>query len=925
MLRQRTALTAPLVAAVGAWIALALLAYLSVHIASNALKREVSRRVTGTATIGARLIRSDLDGLTEVVQGYAYRHSLQAALERERGGGEADRAITAQLRQLRAARPGIATTFIATPNGRLLAIDPATPSIVGKNFSFRDWYRGVQQTGAPYISRAYVSQATGRPAVVAAAVPIRADGREIGILVAAYRINHFQQLVDGLALDDGVRLLVVDAHGVLLAKPGKHGGLISVARDPRAAKALTTDGAQTIRTRAGSQLFAREQVPGVGWSVASWVPVKNAYAGIGPLRTTVVAIALGLALVLTAGAAMLARSLRRRQRVDAELIRQNAIIRAVLDSVQEAIMLVADDGEVQLSNSRMRHLRGEILPFDSTAEHPAGEVLAEPDRYAADRRLEAADADLQLVNEYELAESRRRFLRYSAPVADDRGRRLGRIVTVREVTAEREAAQLKSDLVATVSHELRTPLTGVLGFAELLQQPDLDGDTRDRYTSIIYAEASRLTRLINDFLDLQRIEERGLTLDLRPFDLRSLIREVAETLSAGQDSHAIRLDLSDGPIEVTADVERLAQVLTNLLSNAIKYSPGQAGIHVTAAVEGGAARVSVRDDGIGIAPEHHPDLFTKFFRVDSSDTRTIGGTGLGLALARDIIDAHGGRMGLESTPGQGSTFWFELPQGRVADQGSKPRVLVVEDDRGAAALLATLLGDAFDVEISSTGAAALEQARRGRPDVICLDIGLPGALTGWQVLSRLKTDSGTAHIPIIVCTGSHDSRRAAALGAADFLTKPFNRDSLLAAIQKLVSISSAEILVVDDEPTVRSLVAAALTGEGYEIREAADGKEALESIAAGRPDAVVLDLLMPNIDGFGVLQHLHETPGLRDLPVLVLTAHQITKEEQRILDERTIATLQKSVYSAAELRRLLEQALGNRPLDSTTQNIPLTV
>jgi signal transduction histidine kinase/DNA-binding response OmpR family regulator len=919
-LSRRASLRVPVAAAFGAWVALGLLAYLSIHLSTNALKREVDHRVASTSTIGARLIRTDLDGLKQVAQAYASRPSLRAAVEKVQEGRNTDQAITAQLRELRSLRPGIATTFVATAQGRLIAIDPATPSIVGRNFSFRDWYRGVQRTGKPYVSRAYVSQATGRPPVVAAAVPIKEGGREVGILVAAYRISHFQQLVDAMAVDDGIRLLVIDSHGVLLAEPGNHTGLIRLTSNPQAVKAFSDhQGAQTLDTGAGTELVAVRQVPAVGWWVASWVPTKNAYSGVGAIRAAVIALALALALGLAAGAAVLARSLRRRERAEAELARQHAITQAVLNSSQEAIAMIADDGGLLLSNSRMRHLRNELsAPFGPNGNDRVAEQLAEPERFSADRRLEAADPDLELVNEYEVASSRRRYLRYSAPVADESGRRLGRIITVREVTAEREAAQLKSDLVATVSHELRTPLTGVLGFAELLQQPDLDRDTRERYTSIIYSEASRLTRLINDFLDLQRIEDQGLTLDLQTLDLGDLIRDVAEMVTAAHETHTIQLDLSDEPIEVTADAERLAQVLTNLLSNAIKYSPNETQIHVSAAIEDGAARVSVRDRGIGIATEHHKDLFTKFFRVDSSDTRTIGGTGLGLALARDVIEAHGGRIGLESSTGDGSTFWFELPHAQAA-QFTKPRVLIVEDDNGAATLLATFLEDAFDVEISSTGAEALDHARRQPPNVICLDIGLPGAVTGWQVLSHIKSDNRTAHIPVVVCTGSHDSTRATALGAADFLTKPFNRESLLNAVTKLLPTGSGEILVVDDEPTVRSLVAAALIRHGYEIREAADGREALESLTESRPDAIILDLLMPNIDGFTVLQRLHESAELQDIPVLILTAHQLTNEERRQLDERAIATLEKSVYSAVELRRLVEQALGRRPLAGAAQ------
>ncbi len=604
-----------------------------------------------------------------------------------------------------------------------------------------------------------------------------------------------------------------------------------------------------------------------------------------------------------------------RKQAEAEMERQyreadhaRSEMRAVLDAVGEAILLVAPDGRFLSVNQKVSALFGigseEILGrcFDELGMQ-IDLIFQDPAGFKSQVLETVADTEKQFTQTVLQRWPERRELElFSTPVRGTAGDYWGRLFVFRDVTHERQVDRMKTDFISLVSHELRTPLTSIKGFTDLILEGDA-GEVREEqreYLSIVKQNADRLVSLINELLDISRIESGRVQLQLAPVRMQEVVDLVVASLSPQiqQKSQALHVRVAPELLPVLGDRDRLTQVLTNLLSNAHKYTPAGGSIRVEAKSQDNQVVVSVTDNGIGISPEDQKNLFTKFYRVDSSLTRQIGGTGLGLAIVKSIVELHGGAVSVESQPGQGSTFSFTMPvvtpaepvpvEPPSATRGRTGRsILVVEDDAEIAQLIQIHLERAgFQVATAGTVEAALEQIRPRLPDLITLDIKLPGK-DGLVLAEQLAQSPETNRIPILVISAFYNpsagmGERGIQLNLVNALSKPIDRDQLINTVSRMLEQSQQRsILVADDDPATVELLGVAFRKRGLEVISAYDGKTALEVASAKRPGLILLDLRMPVMDGLAVLQSLKQNPMTAGLPVIVMTGSEGLKAGAR--------------------------------------------
>lgn len=513
-----------------------------------------------------------------------------------------------------------------------------------------------------------------------------------------------------------------------------------------------------------------------------------------------------------------------------------------------------------------------------------------------------------------------------APLFDKTGEIIGTFGISRDITervraqselqAAKESAEYanraKSDFLANMSHELRTPLNAVIGFAEILRD-ELVGPVRPEQKELvidIHTSGRHLLDMINDILDLSKIEAGTMDLDFETFSLMETMEEVNTVVNALAGKKGIRLTREfDQDIAITADKTKFKQILYNLLANGVKFTNEGGWVTTKLEISDNLLLIRVTDNGVGISPEDQEMLFQAFTQVDTSKARAHEGTGLGLALTKRLVELHGGEIWVESAVGEGSTFSFTLPlkqhvasspapmPSNLSPSSDSRTVLVAEDNDQAAHLLGIYLMEAgYRVEYARDGEEAITKAAEIKPFAITLDIMLPKK-DGWQVLKALKANPDLQSIPVIIVSITEERQLGFGLGAVDHLVKPIDRAALLASLRTLrlpKQNGSVRILVIDDDPQAIRLLSTVLESEGYDVLKANGGQEGIGLAVTEAPGLIILDLAMPEVDGFQVVKHLAEDSRACDIPIVICTAMDLTDEEKDRLNGQIQSVIEKT-------------------------------
>lgn len=640
-----------------------------------------------------------------------------------------------------------------------------------------------------------------------------------------------------------------------------------------------------------------------------------------------------LAAALTESRELAAVTAESRRRVEAA----HADLLATLETVPAALMIFNPDGSVRLRNraatdvmgiepqnpdlrrnywDRFKRLNKDGTPITKenwvSTRALAGEIIR-------NEELEIHHPDGRVFP----------ILASGAPLRNELGHIAGAVVAFQDIAKMREVDRMKDEFVSIVSHELRTPLTSIRGSVQLVLDDEKAVTDAEHRTLLQIAlnNCERLVRIINDILDVSKIESGNLTLRKKPVHVADLVRQSVDVVAGPARSTGVKLEVNipANIRPVMVDPDRIVQALVNLLSNAAKFAPANSTVTVSVMGSEHMVTVAVADQGEGIAPENLNRLFRKFQQVDSSASRRKGGTGLGLAITKALVEQHGGRIYVDSELGKGTRFSFTLPTATaeeatalapisVADDGSARliarRVLIVDDDDDFRTLMKTQLANAgYTVFDARDAASAIHIARTAHPDVITVDLLMPD-IDGWSFIDRLRNEPELANIPIVVVSGAADAKKDSRLPIdVSVVAKGEGHERLLREISlALAGRRGAAILVAEDDADLRGVLTASLTRNGHRVIQARDGAEALAAIEREQVDLLVLDIVMPNIDGLEVLRRLNQVGKASAIPVIVVTGTDRSSTELQALRLGANLYLTKPVEASIltqEVTRLL--------------------
>jgi PAS domain S-box-containing protein len=651
----------------------------------------------------------------------------------------------------------------------------------------------------------------------------------------------------------------------------------------------------------------------------------------------------------------MARSLAAREdslrKAQAQVRRSEAHFRTLIEHASDVITIVGPDGTIRYDSPSVERVLG--YQRLELRRRNIGELIHPDDLPNVQAELERAAQHGQSTAPVEF---RVRHQDGSWRVMEARGNQLpedavipGIVINARDITerklaeemrrakeAAEAANQAKSSFLANMSHELRTPLNAIIGYSEMLQEEAEDTGQDDFVPDLqkINAAGKHLLGLINAVLDYSKIESGKMELYLETFSVNTLVDDVVAVIQplVTKGGNTLRVNAPPDAGTMRADLTKVRQALFNLLSNASKFTENGTivlDVERTRGDSGDWVRFGVTDSGIGMSEEQIGRLFQEFSQADASTTRKYGGTGLGLAISKRFCEMMGGDITVASEVGKGSTFTVLLPS-EVVEQAmpteapvpaetpeeriepAEGTVLLIDDDPATHDLTKRLLTrEGYRVVSATTGAEGLKLASEVGPDVILLDIMMPG-MDGWAVLSSLKRQPDLADVPVIMLSFLEDTGLGFALGAADYLTKPIDRDRITTLVTRYRRAAAAQVLVVEDDDATREMLRRTLANDGWQVGEAENGRVALDRVAEQIPSLILLDLMMPEMDGFEFAAELRRHDAWREIPIVVITAADMTANDRARLSGQVERILPKGAYTRDELLNELRGLVAAR-------------
>jgi PAS domain S-box-containing protein len=904
---------------------IAFFAYSAGRVLKHQAETQAATESTQIAHIAAALVEEHFRQSTAFLESIATRPSFRKAWM------EGDQQMVEwNLTQAHGLRPDFVFLSAFDLQGNRRAIYPPQATLLNQNLAYRDWYKGVARQWNPYVSEVYQTAVAPHQLVVAIAVPVLDDaGKPMGILMAPHALDTMSRELVETKLEGGWTISLVDQNGHLSAHPNidSYSAPVDLSGYEPVKQLRASQSGQGTFVRDGDSFFARyEPIQPYGWGVLVEQPSSVLQLGVRAIERRVWLFALvflGVGLIVSTLMGSLYSKLETGNRF--------------IDLSVDMFCIAGFDGFFKSLNPSWQTTLG--FTTEELMAKPYLEFIHPDDRSATvaeDIRLQNREVTFAFENRYLCRDGSYKWMLWNAvsvpeqniiyAVARDITERKkvqaqieqqNRELALRNREVER-ATTLKSKFLATMSHELRTPLNAIVGFSELLAEETAGelNDKQKRFVGHIKQGSAHLLQLINDILDLSKIEAGQLELRCEDFQVKDTLPEVLSTIRPLamakniQVQHSLKTDRA-----VFADRVRFKQILYNLLSNAVKFTPKGGRIEIDSLDDENFVYVSVTDTGIGIRAEDQAVVFEEFRQVEGKTGATSEGTGLGLAITKRLVEQQGGKISLQSETGKGSRFTFTLPVGsktaseivsagepgnRLTISGGsreKPLILVVDDEVSARELLASYLDPEYQIVMAGSGAEVVQKAQQLRPDAITLDVLMPGG-TGFETLVALRKMPETANIPIIIVSIVDQKQVGFALGAADYLIKPIRKPVLLETIRKHVPTASndddAAILLVDDDPRTLELLEETLRSAGYETQSVQSGARALEVLSSKLVSAVLLDLLMPGIDGFEVIRHVRKEATLKELPIFVMTGKTLAQEEIALLTRETQALFQKN-------------------------------